>query len=161
MTERTLILLRHGKSDRSGDEDDIARPLSDRGRRQAPEAGRWLNENAPRVDLAIVSPAVRARTTWDLVATELDSSPPVQTDDRVYANTAGDLLAAVRDAPDAADTVVMVGHNPGLEDLVTQLTGESIELSTSAVAVIEVPDTWANAGAGSGVLRSQGRPPSG
>jgi phosphohistidine phosphatase len=156
----TLILLRHGKSDRSGDEDDVARPLTDRGRRQAPEAGRWLTENVPRIDLAIVSPAVRAQTTWDLVAAEFDAPPPVRTDDRVYANSASDLLATVRDAPDTADTVVLVGHNPGLEELVSRLTGESIELSTSAIAVIEVP-SWASAGDGSGVLRSQGRPPAG
>ena len=156
----TLILLRHGKSDRSGDEDDIDRPLTDRGRRQAPDAGRWLNDNVPRIDLAIVSPAARAQATWDLVAAELDPAPPERTDDRVYANTASHLLSAVRDAPDSAESVIVVGHNPGLEELVTRLTGESIELSTSAIAVIEM-QSWASAGDGSGVVTSQGRPPTG
>ena len=63
MTERTLILLRHAKSDWSGDEAGIARPLGKRGRRQAPAAGRWLAANVDRVDLAVVSPASRARGT--------------------------------------------------------------------------------------------------
>lgn len=161
MTERTLILLRHAKSDRSGDKDDIARPLAERGRRQAPEAGRWLRANIPGIDLAIVSPAVRARTTWDLVVAALDAPPPVRIDDRVYANSASDLLAVVRDAPEDADTVVLVGHNPGIEELVSRLTSERIEMATSSIAVIALPCTWADAGGGSEVLRSHGRPPIG
>ncbi len=67
ISERTLILLRHAKSDWSGDEVDLARPLADRGRRQAPDSGRWLNANIGSIALALVSPAERARSTWDLV----------------------------------------------------------------------------------------------
>src|SRR5689334_23877903 len=92
MPEHTLILLRHAKSDWSGDETDVARPLAKRGRRQAPDAGRWLAENLDRVDLAIVSPAERARSTWDLVAVEFDARPRRRIDDRVYAASAQELL---------------------------------------------------------------------
>jgi phosphohistidine phosphatase len=63
MSERTLILLRHANSDWSGDDADIARPLAKRGRRQAPDAGRWLAANIDSIDLAVVSPAIRARST--------------------------------------------------------------------------------------------------
>src|SRR4029079_1119605 len=82
---RELIILRHAKSDWSGDEHDVDRPLAPRGRRQAPEAGQWLDARAGAIDLALVSPARRTRSTWELVAPELDSPPPIRYDDRLYA----------------------------------------------------------------------------
>jgi phosphohistidine phosphatase len=145
MPERTLILLRHAKSDRSGDEADIARPLAKRGRRQAPEAGRWLAANLDSVDLAIVSPARRARSTWDLVAAELDAPSRTRIDDRVYAASDQRLLTVVRELPDEIETVVLVGHNPGIEDLASFLTGESAPMPTSALAVITLPGSWSTA----------------
>ena len=159
MPKRTLILLRHAKSDWSGDETDLARPLAKRGQRQAPDAGRWLAANLDRVDLAIVSPARRARSSWDLVAAELDVLPRRRIDDRVYTASDQELLAVVRELPDDIETVVLVGHNPGIEDLASLLTGESVTMPTSALAVITLPGPWATAGPDSGVLRALGRPP--
>ncbi|HLN79017.1 MAG TPA: histidine phosphatase family protein [Nocardioidaceae bacterium] len=161
MSERTLILLRHAKSDWSGDAADIARPLAKRGRRQAPESGRWLNANIAGIDLAIVSPASRAQSTWDLVAAELDAPPPTRIDDRVYAASGVDLLGVVQELPEDIDTVVLVGHNPGLEELVARLTGEPVPLPTSAIAVIAMPGSWVTAGHTSAALRASGRPPTG
>jgi phosphohistidine phosphatase len=157
--ERTLILLRHAKSDWSGDEADVDRALAKRGRRQAPDAGRWLASNIDSIDLAVVSPANRARSTWDLVAAEFDTPPPMRLDDRVYAASGGELLDVVRDLPDDVNTVVLVGHNPELEDLVVLLTGESVPMPTSALAVIDVPGSWSTVGRGGAVLRAAGRPP--
>ena len=91
----TLILLRHAKSDWSGHEGDHDRPLAKRGRRQAPEAGRWLAANVDSIDLAIVSTANRARSTWDLASDELDQPPTTRLDDDAYAASAGDLLDMV------------------------------------------------------------------
>ena len=159
MTERTLILLRHAKSDWSGHEADIARPLAKRGRRQAPDAGRWLATGIDGIDLAVVSPARRARSTWDLVSAQLDVPPRTRIDDRVYAATCHQLLVVVRDLPDEVETVVLVGHNPGLENLVSLLTGERPPMPTSALAVITMSGTWSTAGRHSGVLRASGRPP--
>ncbi|WP_460712780.1 SixA phosphatase family protein [Nocardioides dilutus] len=159
MTERTLILLRHAKSDWSGGEADIARPLAKRGRRQAPDAGRWLAANIDRVDLAVVSPANRARSTWDLVSGVLDMSPRTRIDDRVNAASDDELLAVVRELPDDLETVVLVGHNPGLEDLILLLTGDWAPMPTSALAVITVSGSWATAGSGPAALRASGRPP--
>jgi phosphohistidine phosphatase len=161
MTERTLILLRHAKSDWSGDEADIARPLAKRGRRQAPDAGRWLAAHLDSVDLAIVSPASRAVSTWDLVAAQLDAPPRTRIDDRVYAASDQELLTVVRELPDDIETVALVGHNPGIEDLASLLTGESAPMPTSALAVITLPDRWSTAGRDSAVLRASGRPPAG
>jgi phosphohistidine phosphatase len=159
MSERTLILLRHAKSDWSGDHPDIDRPLAQRGRRQAPETGRWLNANIDRLDLAVVSPAVRARSTWELVLSELDVAPPTRTDVRVYAATASELLSVVRDVSDDVGTVVLVGHNPGLEDLVHGLTDEWVSLPTSALAVVVWSGSWSTAGESFAELRASGRPP--
>ena len=159
MSERRLILLRHAKSDWSGDEPDVARPLANRGRRQAPDAGRWLAANTERIDLAVVSPAVRARSTWDLVAAELDDAPPMRIDDRVYGASDRELLAVVSQLPEDVHTVVVVGHNPGLEDLAALLTGELTPMPTSALAVITVSGSWSTARPGSGVLVAAGRLP--
>mgnify|MGYP003403616899 FL=1 len=159
MPERTLILLRHAKSDWSGDEADIARPLAKRGRRQAPDAGRWLAANIDSIDLAVVSPASRARSTWDLVAAELDVPPRTRIDERVYAASDQELLNVVRELPDDIETVVLVGHNPGIEDLASILTGESAPMPTAALAVITLPGSWSTAGHHLAVLRASGRPP--
>lgn len=161
MPGRTLVVLRHAKSDWSGDDEDVARPLAKRGRRQAPDSGRWLNANLDRIDLALVSPAERARSTWHLVAEELDAPPEMRLDERLYAASAGRLLAVVRELPDEFHTVVVVGHNPGIEQLVSRLTGQEIPMPTSAVAVIALPGSWATAGDTPATLRTSGRPPAG
>jgi phosphohistidine phosphatase len=159
MSERTLILLRHAKSDWSGGEADIDRPLAKRGRRQAPDAGRWLASNIDSIDLAVVSPANRARSTWDLVSAELAAAPPTRIDDRVYAASDDELLAVLRELPDAVATVVMVGHNPGIEELASRLTGAWAPMPTSALAVITVSGSWSSAGHHPAMLRASGRPP--
>ncbi len=157
--KRTLILLRHAKSDWSGEDIDIDRPLGKRGRRQAPEAGRWLAGSVGRIDLAVVSPARRARSTWKLVSAALDDRPRTRIEDRVYDASVQGLLGVVRELPDDLRTVVLVGHNPGIEELVARLTGASVSMPTSALAVIELSGSWSSAGQSAGVLRASGRPP--
>jgi phosphohistidine phosphatase len=159
MAERTLILLRHAKSDWSGEPADMVRPLSKRGRRQAPEAGRWLAASIDSIDLAVVSPANRAHSTWDLVSAKLELPPAAKIDRRVYAASATDLLSLVRELSDGVETVLLVGHNPGIEDLVSLLTGESVAMPTSAIAVIEMTGSWSKAGHCPAVLQTAGRPP--
>ena len=155
----TLILLRHGKSDWSAGEPDHLRPLARRGRRQVPVAGRWLADNVGAIDLAVVSPAERTRETWRLAAAELAGPPPVREDERVYAGSAQSLLGVVRELPAELATVVLVGHNPGLEDLVEHLTGRWLSMPTSALAVIDLSGSWTAADTGAAELRAQGRPP--
>ena len=157
----TLILLRHGKSDWSGGEPDHLRPLARRGHRQVPEAGRWLADHVGVIDLAVVSPAERTRETWRLAAAELAVRPPVREDERVYAGSARALLDVVRELPVEVTTVVLVGHNPGLEDLVASLTGHGVPMPTSALAVIDISGPWSAVGDTVAELRAQGRPPGG
>jgi len=159
MPERTLILLRHAKSDWSGMETDIRRPLAQRGRRQAPKAGRWLVANIDRIDLAILSPATRAQQTWELVAAELPAPPPTRIEERVYAASDRRLLAVVRDLTAEIDTVALVGHNPGVEECVYILTGQPVPMPTSALAVITWPGAWSDAAQQPATLRAHGRPP--
>ena len=142
-------MLRHAKSDWSGGERDHDRPLAKRGRRQAPEAGRWLASQA-RIDLAVVSTAVRAQQTWDLASAELPEPPPRRDDERLYAVSGRALNDVLEELPADLDTVVLVGHNPGVEDLVHLLTGEWVALPTSAMAVIDMIQ---------GRLVAVGRPP--
>lgn len=156
-TERTLILLRHAKSDWSGSEADIDRPLAERGRAQAPLAGRWLADRVGRVDLAIVSPAKRARETWELVSAQLAEAPPHRLDDRVYAASAERLLEVIREVPDDAGSVILVGHNPGMEELASNLSGDEVTLRTSGIAEIGVERPWRELDASSAVLRAAGR----
>lgn len=158
MTTRTLVVLRHGKSDWSGEEPDRERPLAKRGERQAPEAGAWIAEHLERVDLAVVSPATRTRMTWELVAGELDEEAEVRIDERVYAAWGRELRALVDELPDEAETVVIVGHNPGVEDLVHELTGAFVAMPTSAIAVLTWEGGWPDAD-GARILAA-GRPPS-
>ena len=158
-TEHTLILLRHGKSDWSGHEADIDRPLAKRGRRQAPEAGRWLATHVDRIDLAVVSTAERARATWDLVSAELGERPETRHDENAYGASVGGLLDIIRSLGEGLGTVVLVGHNPGLEDLAETLIGDRIPLPTSALAVIDLDGPWRSAGRAPGLRRAAGRPP--
>lgn len=158
-SERTLVLLRHAKSDWSGRESDIDRPLSKRGLHEAPQAGQWLAHGVAGLDLAVVSPANRAQKTWELASAELDSPPAASIDDRLYAASAHQLLGVVRALPEDANAVLLVGHNPGIEELVSLLTGESIAMPTSALAVIGLTGSWSTAGQASATLLASGKPP--
>lgn len=145
---RRLILLRHAKSAWPDDLDDRERPLASRGRREAPLAGRWLAEHVGDIDLVVCSPAVRTRQTWELVSAELPGSPEFRIEDRAYDAAAGDLLRVARELPPVASTVLFIGHNPGLEDLVGALTGEWPSMLTSTIAVLAGPGEWSELTAG-------------
>jgi phosphohistidine phosphatase len=85
--------------------------------------------------------------------------PRTRIDDRVYAASDQELLTVLRELSDDVETVVLVGHNPGIEDLISLLTGEWTPMPTSALAVITVSGSWSTAGRHSAVLRASGRPP--
>lgn len=120
---KTLYLLRHAKS--SWDDpslDDFDRPLSDRGRKAAPLIGRAMAEHNWQPDLALVSPAVRARDTWQLASAELRAPVETRLEPAIYMAEPEALLTLLRDT-DAPGSVVLVGHNPGLEHLAATLAG--------------------------------------
>jgi phosphohistidine phosphatase len=139
---RTLILLRHAKSAWPPDTPDALRPLAERGLRDAPAVGRWLRDHVAPIDRVVCSPAVRAVQTWELVAAQLTPTPHVRHDERLYGASAAELLTVAQELAPQVLTAALVGHNPGLEDFLTLLTGAVEPLKTSAVAVITAPASW-------------------
>ena len=142
---RRLVVLRHAKSAWPEGVADHERPLAPRGGRDAPAAGRALAEADCLPDLALCSTAVRARRTWELASAQWGTPPPVRLQRRLYAADAPDLLEAVRETPAAVRTLLLIGHNPGLADLVLELAGEGLndtldrvgaKFPTAAIAVL-------------------------
>lgn len=151
---RLLVLLRHGKSDWTVATGDRQRPLSRRGVRQARQAGGWLATHGPSLDLAVVSTAVRAQSTWEHASSALPEPPPVRSADEAYTFDGEQALEIVRGLG-AARAVVLVGHNPALEEAVQRLTLQWAAMPTACLAVVEL-DEWS---ADRGRLLAHGRPP--
>jgi phosphohistidine phosphatase len=144
-TVKTLLILRHAKS--SWDDaslDDRERPLNARGRRDAPRMGDLLRDEALIPDVIITSDAVRAHTTARAVAEAAGYTRDIVVDPLLYGASPEDVLAVLKTVPDAnARTVMIVGHNPGLEDLIEQLTGEPHDLPTAALVRLALPiEAW-------------------
>jgi phosphohistidine phosphatase len=119
---RTLFLLRHAKSSWDDSQQrDYDRPLNPRGEAAASLMGRFLRAQGLRTDHLLVSSAVRTRQTWSLVNAvwRLDVQP--QFEDAIYMATVDTLLGLVQAAPKPARTMMMIGHNPGFEDLAFKL----------------------------------------
>lgn len=142
---RRLILLRHAKAARPEGLDDFDRPLAKRGRRDSPLVGRYLQREGLVPELALVSPARRTRETWDLVGEAL-GDVPVRFERGLYEARAEDIAALVRAVGPEVASVILVGHNPGLEDLARLLTGRAspgeqarmlLKFPTGAVAVLD------------------------
>ena len=130
---RRLLLLRHAKSDRPPGVPDRDRPLDARGREAAPRMGAYLAREGLRPDLALVSPSRRTRETWEAVATALDAVP-VRVVETIYEAPPESLLAAVRAGPDTAETLILVGHNPGTEALAEMLAAEGAPAARTRLA---------------------------
>jgi phosphohistidine phosphatase len=142
---RRLIVLRHAKSDWPDGVPDHDRPLAPRGRREAALAGQWLREHVDDLELVVCSSAKRARRTWKHVARQLDTAPELRIDERVYAASGDQLMEVIQELPASASAVLMIGHNPGLEDVVAHLTGLWSPLKTSSIAVVSSRSDWADA----------------
>jgi phosphohistidine phosphatase len=141
----TLVVVRHAKADRPVGVDDIDRPLLPRGREQARATGAFLRGSVGRPGLVVTSPALRTTQTVDgLLTAWPDDPPPVVQDESVYEASLGDLLRVVRGLDDDEATITLVGHNPGVSELVTDLVGEPTELRTGAAVVLDIPSTWAD-----------------
>ena len=160
---RQLVVLRHAKSDWPAGVADEDRPLGRRGLRDAGAAGRWLLEHDERPELVWCSPARRTRETWDALSDQLGTGPgpEVRFDGRVYEASLDDLLGVVRDTPPACARVLLVGHNPGVQELVLALARRgsddaralaAAKYPTSALAVLDLSGQWADVAPGSGML---------
>lgn len=148
----TLILLRHAKSDWPEGIDDHERPLTARGRRDAPGTGVWLVEHGRVPDRAAVSTALRTQETYELAAEKFPASPEVLLKDELYAASAGEMLEVVRETPESVGTLMVVSHNPGTQLLALALADEArpelvaqvrAGYPTNTLTVLEFDGVWA------------------
>ena len=119
MPPRRLLLVRHAKA---GDAPvDADRPLTKRGIRQAAEMGGWLEQAGLTPDRVLVSPALRARQTWERASVALDAGGEPNADQRIYDNTVEALLEVIRETADDVRSLAVVGHNPSIGELTAVL----------------------------------------
>jgi phosphohistidine phosphatase len=141
---KTLLLMRHAKSSwADAGQPDFERPLNERGRMAAPLMGRYLRRQAMQFDAVVCSPAARARETVALTLAAAQANCAVRYDARIYEASAARLLAVVNETPEPATALLLVGHNPGMEDFVRLLTGAQERMPTAAIACITInTDAW-------------------
>jgi len=140
------VLVRHGKS--AWDSPALAdheRPLKPRGEDDSARLGEWLLEQGWLPDRVLCSPARRTRQTWERMSTGWPRLPPVEYDAALYLGERGTLLAAVHGAQaEGASRVMLVGHNPGLEQLVAFLVDGHSDaprgLPTAGLVQLSIPD---------------------
>jgi phosphohistidine phosphatase len=141
---KILLLLRHAKS--SWDEPtlrDFDRPLNKRGKKAAPQMGKYMRERKIKPHLVISSPAERAQETAALVTKAAKIKTPIRYDERIYEANIGKLLEVISQIDDDASEVLLVGHNPGMEEILELLTGEVQRMPTTALARITLNiDHW-------------------
>ena len=144
---KRLMILRHAKSDwNSGADSDHSRPLNRRGTEAAMTMGRVLSRIGEVPDIIYTSSATRARETallaadaggWDVETVELDE---------LYGTSAGGALAIAARAPETAERLLLVGHQPTWGYLIRAITGGSVEMKTATVAGIDMHmDRWEHA----------------
>ena len=137
---KTLLVLRHAKSSWKEDSlPDRERPLNKRGREDAPKMGALLRKQDLLPDLVLSSPARRARSTAELVIEESGYDGEVEFRETLYSFESGSYLKALSELADTCQRVLVVGHNPAMEELVEALTGEYLPMPTAALAQIELP----------------------
>ncbi len=146
---KTLMLLRHAKS--SWKEEGIAdhdRPLNKRGKKTAPVMGHLILEKQLVPDLILSSTALRARRTAEAVAEACNYKNSIEHVAELYLASAGELLFQAQSRKDHDDSneidrLMLVAHNPGMEDLVSRLSGQPEPFPTAAIAVFELGiDSW-------------------
>jgi len=148
--QRNLVVMRHAKAEWP-DGPDHERPLAERGRKDAADTGHRLLDRGITPDLVVCSPAVRTRETWRLAGKVFEHRPHTIYDERVYEASAQSLLHILQETPDEVDTLLLIGHNPGVATLVNALAGSGEDdalarvrekYPTSGLAVLGFHTTW-------------------
>ena len=146
---RTLLLLRHAKSDYPDGVADHERPLAPRGIREAGLAGDWLRAHAPAIDAVLCSTATRTRQT--LARTRIDA--PVTYADRLYDATPGTVIEQINGVDPSVETLLVIGHEPAMSQVAlglaaddgsnpTAVEGISTKFPTSAIALLRTGGPW-------------------
>ncbi len=155
---KTLLLMRHAKS--SWDDEqlpDHERPLNDRGRLDAPVMGKRLAKSTIP-DRIVCSTARRARETASLVIDGLSYAGPFDVLEGIYHATPAELISVITNVAES-ETLLVVGHNPGMSELMERLTGSHESMPTAAIAFIELPiEEWSEVANAKGQLRDFWKP---
>lgn len=163
---RQLLVLRHGKSDWNIDASDFERPLKNRGKRDAQRMGAWLQQQGLIPDFIISSPAKRAKNTAEKLAKAMGlTAKHVHFDERIYAAELTDLKNVLNDCPESSARVLLIGHNPSLENLIENLHNGKLQrpedgklLPTATLAILSMPDHWGLLHKGCATVESITRP---
>ncbi|MFC4589075.1 SixA phosphatase family protein [Sphaerisporangium corydalis] len=155
----TLIVLRHAKAAHTPGLADRERPLTDRGERDAGRAGETLKQMGLCPDLVLCSPSLRTRRTAELALAGLAADAPLQLESEIYEAYPDELLELVGRTDDEVATVLLVGHNPGVHELIMSLTLSRDEdgFPPGAFAVLET-GPWAGLGPGDARMLSRWNP---
>jgi len=153
---KTLLLLRHAKASRDVDGVDHERPLTNRGRRDAEAVGALLQARGLMPDVVVCSTATRTRETWDRAVRGGVLASEVRYLEEIYQARMTELVRVVRGMPESASSVCVVGHAPGIPDLVEFLAARVVgspdwarldrKFPTAGLAVLSFAGTWAAAG---------------
>jgi phosphohistidine phosphatase len=159
---KTLLILRHAKTQPDAPAGDHARELTKRGHRNAAAMGDYIKTLTGTADAIITSDATRALQTAEIVAEAVGFQTPLTVVPRIYGADLNTLLALVRSILDEVDTAIIVGHNPGFEELAEALAGnhdEGVRLPTAGLALLEFDvERWDAARRGTGRLREVATP---
>ena len=145
------MLLRHAKAVPQGLLADENRPLAERGRTDTPKIAEFAASRSLLPDLALFSPALRTRETWELFSASLSAPPPHRIEPRLYSAPVERILDIVRETARDVGTLLLVGHNPGCEEAARLLTGSGDTdalirfggtMPTASLAVVDVPGDW-------------------
>ena len=152
--------MRHAKS--SWDDaamSDFERPLNTRGLKTAPLMGEYIRENQLQPELIVSSPAERARQTAQLVKESAQIKSEIIFNEKIYEASVERLLEVIAEQPETVESILLIGHNPGLEGLVKFTTGELHAMPTAALGIVDLPiDKWSDINASKGNLRELIRP---
>ena len=151
---KTLFLLRHAKSSRDDPGlRDFDRPLNDRGKDDAKLIGHYLSKRKIAMSVVVSSPAKRARKTAAIVLQTADLLNEVVFDERIYEASTQQLLKVVSEIESTHESALLVGHNPGFEELLTCLTDRAGRMPTASLAAIELDlNSWRDIAPRSGEL---------
>jgi phosphohistidine phosphatase len=142
---KKIIIMRHAKSDwENSSLSDIERPLNSRGKKEAPLMGKELIKRKLIPEIMISSPAVRAQETARTVAENFDFGSEIIIDEGFYFGTLNTVIQSLKLLPDSCNSVMIFGHNPTWESLVSLLSGKFPEMPTAAVAVLTFPGKFWN-----------------
>lgn len=150
---RRLMLVRHAKTENyEPGHDDRARVLVERGRKDAGRIGAYIATHALIPDRVVLSPAARSQESWKFMAAAMKPAPGAMTREQIYDATTHDIFAAIVDTPAAVQSLLIVGHNPGLQEAALMLIAsgdidarESLreKLPTAGLIIIDFPfDDW-------------------